>query len=322
MKIVLTGITGNLGLELARQLLGEGNEIVPVIRADDIGMARTRLQAALGKDAEKIQDKDVILGDLEKDPPKTNIFTQTAVECVINAAGVVHFKESHGRNTAIANNVLKMADELHVPLYHVSTAFVWKPNGDATPRNDYEKDKQEAEAVTMKAAVPWCIVRPSILTGDSRTGAIANFTGYYMIIRAFLSAVSHSDGGIRFPFLTGRVNMIPVDLVAGRIIELVQSKANGIHFIANSKTVSAQFALEKGLRFFGIDKKISFMECSMEEYAGMELTDAERRLLGFLHNFEPYWKGEQEFPGKENSPGFETTDQYLETILRYAGSRW
>jgi hypothetical protein len=143
-----------------------------------------------------------------------------------------------------------------------------------------------------------------------------------MVIRAFLSAVSHSAAVIRFPFLTGRVNMIPDDLAAGKIIELVHGQAKGIYFVANGITTAAQFALEKGLNFFGIDRNVSFVKCSMEEYEKIDLTSVERRLFDFIQNFQPYWEGEQEFPDKENSPRFEITSQYLEKILSYAGSRW
>jgi len=318
MKIILTGITGNLGSELAHQLLRRKNEVIPIIRSDDIEAARDRLRVVLGEDAENV--KSIILGDLQKECPQIVNFTD--VDCIVNAAGIVHFKESRGRNAVIANSVLKMAEKLHVPFYHVSTAFVWKSNDSMPPRNDYEEDKQAAEAIIMEGNAPWCIVRPSILTGETQTGAIANFTGYYMIIRAFLSAASHSDEIVRFPFLIGRVNMIPIDLAAEKIIELVYGQKRGIHFATNSATISAQFALEKGLKFFGIDRKISFIKCSMEEYEKMDLTGVERRLFDFIHNFQPYWEGKQEFPDKENSPRFEITDQYLETILSYAGSRW
>jgi nucleoside-diphosphate-sugar epimerase len=318
MKIILTGITGNLGSELAHQLLREKNEVISIIRSENVEMARGRLRAVLGKDSEDI--KDIILGDLEKECPRLGVLAD--VDCIINAAGIVHFKESCGRNAAIAKNVLKIAEKLHAPLYHASTAFVWKTDNGMPPRNDYEEDKQAAEAIITESETPWCIVRPSILIGETQVGAIMNFTGYYMIIQAFLSAASHSDGIIRFPFLTGRVNMIPIDLAAGKIIELVHSQARGIHFVTNGITISAQFALEKGLKFFDIDKNVSFLHCSIREYEKMELTSAERRLFNFLHHFQPYWEGKQEFPNKEESPRFEITDQYLETILSYARSRW
>lgn len=81
-------------------------------------------------------------------------------------------------------------------------------------RNPYEASKAQAEQLARNAMakLPITIVRPSILVGDSHTGAVSRLDGPYTLVRAILNA-----GQTPVP-LPGRgshpLHLVPVDYAA------------------------------------------------------------------------------------------------------------
>jgi nucleoside-diphosphate-sugar epimerase len=87
-------------------------------------------------------------------------------------------------------------------LVHVSTAFVEPIDGGH--RNTYEQSKAEAEAVVRTSGIDHVIVRPSLVVGDSDTGAVTRPKGLYQLLRL------HRAG--RLPLLVGHGDAL-VDMV-------------------------------------------------------------------------------------------------------------
>jgi thioester reductase-like protein len=118
-------------------------------------------------------------------------------------------------------------------LHHVSTCFVsGRFHGTFTERdlergqtfnNHYEETKHLAEVLVqerMRAGLPGTIYRPSIVVGDSATGATQKYDGPYFVIRWILKqpriAVLPTVGDLR----AHRLNVVPRDFVIPAIAHL------------------------------------------------------------------------------------------------------
>jgi long-chain acyl-CoA synthetase len=113
-------------------------------------------------------------------------------------------------------------------LVHISTAYVagLRPGevgeDDLTDRwgfaNAYEHSKYEGERLVRaaRADLPVTVVRPAMIVGDARTGAVKTFNTVYVALRPYLT------GRLRVvPTRPGqRVNIVPVDWVADATVRL------------------------------------------------------------------------------------------------------
>ena len=82
---------------------------------------------------------------------------------------------------------------------------------------DYERSKYEGEQLVQaaKAEFPVSVFRPSMVVGDSKTGAIKTFNTFYFPLRLYLT------GKMRFMPVSRslRINMVPVDYVAKAVTQ-------------------------------------------------------------------------------------------------------
>jgi len=216
MNIILTGITGNIGYEVARILLGEGHTVIPIVRPKADENISEKLKEL---NADFSQISDYISVNLDQEIPK---YSLDKIDCIIHCAGVVHFKKAGSSNEQMMKNLVAFAKNTSTPIYYVSTAYLYKPNNEPL-FNQYEEDKQKAENVLISSSLPYTILRPSIVTGNSETGSIIHFSGYYLTVPAFVGALKKADR-IRFPNIQNTVNIIPVDWVARSIVDAVKDK--------------------------------------------------------------------------------------------------
>lgn len=283
MKVLLTGITGNLGNELAYDLVKRGIEVTPIVRP--------------GKRDILTQYKNVVESDLlEEDPIEFEGFA----DAIVHTAGIVHFLKSGNANETMMRKVLRLADHEKIPLFFVSTAFAYKPPGtNATFNNGYEEDKYRAEQVLVKSNIPHAIFRPSVLTGNSRTGRLQNFSGYYLLVGSFLRAVRDSSAtseAIRFPRMAGKSDMVPVDEAAHNIAEAIQHRRLGTFFVTNPTPPESQWVLDETLNFYGLRDRVDIIDMPFNEFGHLNLTAEERALYKFASHFAPYWSMDYSFP--------------------------
>ena len=189
MKALLTGITGNLGFEIAHSLNQREVKVLPIVR-------NTSSLKNLGLVVE-----DFIEADLTDNSRAIN---PNGIDCIIHSAGNVHFEKSGDTNTKMMSSIIAIAKNLKVPIYYVSTAFLWRePEPKNKPRNAYEKDKYRAEEILRHSDVRHTIFRPSVLVGSSETGRLQNWSGYYLLVNKFLeSAQTENEAKVRFPNLS------------------------------------------------------------------------------------------------------------------------
>lgn len=307
MNIILTGITGNIGYEVARILLREGHTVIPIVRSKAEYSIPERLKE-LNADFSQISEH--ISADLEHEVPHHAL---TNVDCIIHCAGVVHFRKAGSSNELMMRNLLTFAKDTKIPIYYVSTAYIYKPNNEPL-FNRYEVDKDHAENILISSSLPHTILRPSIVTGNSQTGEIIHFSGYYLMVPAFIGALTKADK-IRFPSIQNQVNIIPVDWVAQSIVDVVKNKKEGTLYITNPNPPTFNTLLLETLKFFKLDNKLEIIECTLEEYKKMDLSSVERDLFNFCVPFLPYLTTHYNFPSSLCTHGL--SSDYIQKILSY-----
>jgi len=262
-EILLTGATGFLGMELLVRLLTETDrQIVALVRARDDAAAATRLDevlATLLPPGSGVANGRVraVAADLEAPHlglgPSGVRELAASVETVVHCAASVQFTlplaDARRINVDGTRAVLELAAA--APgldrVVHVSTAYVagdrpgtaYEDERDIgqPSRNTYERTKLEAEAVVAESLLPSCILRPSIVVGDARTGWTPAFNVIYWPLQAFargLLPVVPGDPG-------GRADIVTVDAVADALLALIRGPRRGgtYHVVAGANAPTA-----------------------------------------------------------------------------------
>lgn len=193
--ILITGATGYVGGLIAASLLTETTvPLVLLVRpggqtSGDIAARLAGLTAGLGRP----QDPTAVAARLRVlEFPAADRVADLArdlrplgIQQIIHAAGCVdYFAEERleSGNIALTCRVVELAALLGRPrLVYISTAFssgfidgqiAEAPHKDPAGGDPtlYTASKRRAENLVMSAGVPWLIVRPAVLIGDSRTG--------------------------------------------------------------------------------------------------------------------------------------------------------
>lgn len=309
MNILLTGVTGNLGSVIAELLLLSGHTVLPVVRSrEPLGAYANAFTA-------------VVEADLES--PHHISFAQGAIDGIVHCAGNVHFTKAEHTNEQMMRTIIAVAESLAVPIYHISTAFVWKPAAsEQVFANAYERDKYAAEVLLRQSDLPYVIFRPSVLVGDTSTGLLRNWTGYYQLVRAVLAAAKEQpDQVISFPSLTGTSDMVPVDMAAATILKHFSKEYYGkTLFITNPEPPPAGWVLEETLNYFGIRDQFVLQPVSYEEYSTAPRTVVEKRLVALGVHFAPYWSLGYTFPESVCDKNHVTTTYLQRTLSAYTKS--
>ncbi len=254
--VLLTGATGFLGAQVARYLLeDEKVTVLALVRAENLEAAQRKasrnwwdwpeLAGALGSRVE------VVCGDIRL--PQFGLASDAYVALAQRVTHVIHtaadwrflpLEELRKTNVEGTRNVLdfaRKANEEHKleRFAHVSTAYVAGGRVGEVPEvalsdeygffTNYERSKYEGELLVQGAKKEFSasVFRPSMIVGDSQTGAIKTFNTFYFPLRLYLT------GKLRVMPVkrTLKVNVVPVDYVAKSIVQLTfDSKAEGKTF--------------------------------------------------------------------------------------------
>ncbi len=152
------------------------------------------------------------------------------IDLIIHMAAVTNFSMSYDKvqptNVKGTMNIVQLAKDANVPIYHVSTAFVHKFSSDEayiTEGNGYETSKIEAEEIIQNSGLPFTIIRPSIIIGDSKTGEMNHPQGFHLMSKLILQNY--------IPLIPGdanaRIDFISKDYVAHVIANLVRTNHIG-----------------------------------------------------------------------------------------------
>jgi thioester reductase-like protein len=324
-RILVTGVTGFVGREVARQVLRSGRSITVLARARDGVAAATRVAAALGV-AEADERVSVIEGDLAT--PAGGIDAagwhrlRRSVDTVIHCAG----------DTAFAPERLEPYEAAHVggprrlleglaagPLrrwVHVSTAYVCGRRGGLIRESDgdvgqafhnvYERVKLASEAALhdagTRAGVEVVIARPGIVVGPAPPtggGAPSNLLLDFVRLTATLATLAGGravplriEAAARAPF-----NVVSLDYVAAALVRLAEmgGLATGPTSPPNARPARSSNTFH--LVAHDPPTQAETLETITERLGvrGVTLVDAlddptslERRVGRMLHGYRPY----------------------------------
>jgi len=249
--IFITGATGLVGSNLANRLLHRRPEATVVL------LVRNRSSTTLHslRRSTRVQ---LVEGGLDHDgfhagPSRDRKALTDRVTEIYHVAAETRFHapwhELESINIEGTRRLIAFALECSKlrRFHHVSTAFV---SGDRTGRileeerdvgqafsNGYEKSKLHAEAIfdEWQGILPFTIYRPSIVAGDSRSGATTHFRGLYQILKAsFANLLPVVPGERSFP-----LDVVPVDFVCDALLAIgskTRSIGGTFHLTAGGKT--------------------------------------------------------------------------------------
>jgi thioester reductase-like protein len=237
--ILLTGATGLVGAELLPRLLRAAprSTVHCLVRARD-AEALERRRAALLARASIAPDVATRVRAVAGDTCEADLGFGAAraalvgrVRSVVHAAASTRFdltlEEARRTNVEGAVHVLAFVRDAGARLHHVSTAFVAGErsgvlrvrDAESPPgfHNSYEQSKHEAEARVRGARdVRTTVYRPSIIVGDSRTGA----TPHFRVLYEPFKWVIYGKTSVLPCRPEVRLDVVPVDYVCDAIVAL------------------------------------------------------------------------------------------------------
>ncbi|MGD9854397.1 MAG: SDR family oxidoreductase [Planctomycetaceae bacterium] len=254
--LLMTGATGLVGRHVLRNLLQADERVAVIVRDGKLASAADRVNAILRHFEDELDHAlprpVVIAGDLCSPGAGLNGAPRRWIEAnchrVLHCAASMTFrKDNHGEplrtNVEGTQTLLELCRQCGLrEFHHVSTAYICglrdgrilESEVDLGQRlgNVYEESKLRAEKLIR--AAEWLdqvtVYRPASVVGDSRTGYVTNFHGFYLPLQlAFLMAsqVSVADMNERFLSSLGLrgdegKNLVPVDWVAAAISHLLE----------------------------------------------------------------------------------------------------
>jgi nucleoside-diphosphate-sugar epimerase len=215
--LLVTGATGVLGSALL-PLLG-GQDVVGLTHRADLGPGVASVRGDLTRPRLGLDDTTY-----------RELVARTTT--VVHAAAITDFGVGEAGTAALnvegTRRVLAMAAEAGARVLYVSTAFVaradlttearghstWEAEASPEP---YLASKRRAEALVTGSGLPAAIARPSVVIGDSATGAVSRYQGLHWVIRGLLRN--------QIPILplacSAPVDVVPVDVAARALAALV-----------------------------------------------------------------------------------------------------
>lgn len=228
--ILITGATGAVGTEVAARLAVGGHSVIGMVhRTREFVRGsghRLPLTAVVPLSADitvpglglSSRERSELRGRVDlivHCAAKTEFGLDPAVYETVNFDGtarIVEFATSGSRSPT--------------PLIHVSTAYVCgERDGIITEAeldtgqrfaNHYENSKFHAELAVRAATeqgLPAVVVRPSIVTGAARTGAIRDFSNMYAVLKVLTRGLVRTIPG----HYDAVVDLVPIDYVADAI---------------------------------------------------------------------------------------------------------
>ena len=251
LRILITGAGGLIGGEVAARLAARGHRISALVH---------RNPAVRGNDGTTPTLYATVHGDVSQ--PGFGIDPGDAHDhdLMIHCAATTRFdlKDEDYRTTNVDGtaNAIALARAGGMALLHVSTAYVCgKRDGpiaedDPLPQagfaNGYEASKAEGEALVAASGLRFAIARPSVVVGESASGAIRAFDTIYAAFKLIAEGrVRHMEASE-----SATINFVPLDHVASGIVALAENMAQAdggrYHLVSSHPVPVAMFAAAIG----------------------------------------------------------------------------
>ena len=321
-QIFITGATGFVGAHLVHKLLEQDNvHLNLLVRGSEKKSANERILDVLKNktDMERITVYD---GDATKENFGLNqtVWDEltTKIDTIYHCAASIHFRlpleEARKINVRGTETVLKLGyacqeNGVLKLLCHISTAYVCGkiPHFKETDlemsqsfNNNYEKSKLESEILVNEAiqkGLPIIIFRPSIISGNSKTGEITENSITFELMTQ-LSVYRLED------FLgneTSSLNIISVDYLVNSLLHISKTSDNiGKTFnITNNTNINVRHLLE-------ILSSLLNIKCP-ELIPFDKETTASRKSRFVLHPFRGYYKIGHTFDNSQTRQALKTS---------------
>ena len=302
--IALTGATGFLGSHLMSSLLSGGYRIIILGRSNKKESLNERISRLLRwfgivELAGQLEFVEIdFLKPLLGIPEAEYIWLCEKTEQIIHCASDTSFTERKREivfksNVNSLESILDFAVNAQVKFFHyISTAYVAGANITVCKErlssssdfiNVYEESKALAENIIAefctKNSIPYTLIRPSVVYGDSHSGRSLRFNALYFPIQSvnyireiYLNDIKNNDGkkskqsGIfldeeGYLFLPlriflpkeGALNIIPVDYFVNATMKIIaRASPGGIYHLTNNSHTKLESIAEYNEQFMKI----------------------------------------------------------------------
>jgi nucleoside-diphosphate-sugar epimerase len=333
---VLTGATGFLGGHLMASLLERGDRVVVLGRPAKGRSLADRISGFLAWRGQGLSRDRVETVESDFLKPRCGLNAERYEALISRSLPIVHcasdtrFSELKRREITATNvhglkEILALAGDSRAPFFHyVSTAYAagtgrsWcpeSPGGSGPFANVYEETKARAERdvaeLCSRRSIPFTLIRPSIVYGDSRTGRSTRFNALYFHVKSlqfirdiYLSDLRNNAGGkarahgvsldadgvLRLPlriFLPrrGRLNLVPIDYFVAATLAIIDRAVPGFVYHVTSDRPKKLNELAAYCESFLKIKGIEIVYDSPGEEA---LSPPEALLDRFIEAYRPY----------------------------------
>ncbi len=304
MVILITGASGFIGRSLLPLLLDKGYKVYGLYRKQPESYPPSWVTPRLVPLHGDITLPNLGIAKVPED-----------IDAVIHCAALLSFSSRdkeriHQTNYQGTVNLLEWMKKYKIArLFHLSTAYLFG-------HNYYETSKQMAEeAIREYPEIKTTIFRPSIIIGDSKVQGFPPLSGFYLGIGAIDRAKTWVEQKSGLPPLRtqiricaspgARLNLIPVDIVAENIVDIVIQDKTGV-FELSHPDPPLLGSLEKPIsEAIGADIRFvpDFKPNLLERVVALSIKE-----------LAPYIRGLDLLPSDIKCPPFEST--FIEKSLR------
>ncbi len=261
-KALLIGATGYLGSLVAAGFLCQGRRLVTPLREPHT-RASVIEKIKLDLLAEGIIDKvdfdlleTISLPPVNEVPNLSELLKDLGITEIIHCAGSVDYFDTEKLkevNIDLTNSLIELGKRLDISRFvYLSTAFSSgfvdglvhemlhkiPPKADPT---EYTRSKREAELLISNSGLPFLIIRPSIVIGDSRKGHYnGKAYGLYQFWAAFEKFIcGHSRSVLHFIAPMVKLHMIHQDAFKAGFVAACNDLPNGsiVHLTSRHETL-------------------------------------------------------------------------------------
>ncbi len=301
--IFLTGATGLVGSYLLKLFLEKNHKVFALGRGKNEKTTIERVMEVLrfwdkNIPNSKINNLQIIEGDVAENnlglDKNSRKMLALETEEIFHSAAITDLhrpiKEINKVNVGGTRNIMIFAEKLNkerlVKVSHISTAYIYgnyrgvfkEDSLDVKQKfnTNYEQTKFEAEKIVKeyrKKGLWIDIFRPSMVTGDTKTGKTFQFRHIYQFIN--LCCLELFD---TLPLKNGRVSLVPIDVfseAAYLITRKNRAKCANYHPFP-AKLVSVEKIVDLGHQIIGFKKPKLVLP---EEFRMDTLTPSQRLIL-------------------------------------------
>lgn len=338
MYTLMTGCTGVVGMAL-REVFEEDKESIYYLVRN--GKSRVNNdKKMMGVNLDQVIDGE-ITSNMCGISTSDISFLSDKISRIVHIAGSVKFdnnlrKEIFCTNVGGTRNVIELAKKIGVEEVHfVSTAYA------DTQRNAYEESKYEAERLIKDCGIPFSIYRIGIVVGDSKTGFITDYTGFYGFFAGLYNLAEKqreddSNEIVDIPIwidcsFKSTLNLVPRDWLTETMFKLMQLKPVGKTFhITHSNPLRVNDVMRYGFNTLGISGIMyNFYRRDQPAQKERKLRIIQKMVNSTLERYKPYVTKEKEFPlestksalGRDYQDSPNVTPKMLKILLNFAAEK-